>query len=163
MRPDSWTMYLQIKSVVYTAEKRNNWKLLSLEKEKGKGLYFMSATRNGTISTIKWATKTRNLFCNMAPNVLKGDVARFTIHVRTWLLQIAWILTSDWINLHGSHAIHRIYVTFCKTSFPWVGKSATCTDFVAKVELLSTLCNNFSQPATNYHSLLLQDRFERGW
>ena len=49
----------------------------------------MSPTRNSTISTIKWATKTRNLFCNMAPNVLKGDVARFTTHVRTCLLQIA--------------------------------------------------------------------------
>ena len=32
----------------------------------------MSATRNSTISTIKWATKTRNLFCNMDLNVLKG-------------------------------------------------------------------------------------------
>ena len=49
----------------------------------------MSANRNSTKVTIKRAIKTRNLFCNIAPNVLKGDVARFTIHVRTWLLQIA--------------------------------------------------------------------------
>ena len=49
----------------------------------------MPATRNSTKATVKWARKTRNLFCNIAPNVLKGDVARFSTHVRTWLLQIA--------------------------------------------------------------------------
>lgn len=92
----------------------------------------MSATRNSTISTIKWATKTRNLFCNMDLNVLKGDVARFTIHVRTWLLQIAGILTSDWIRFGGSHAIHGIYVTFCKTSLPRVGKTRNKYRFCRK-------------------------------
>ena len=40
--------------------------------EKGKGLYFMSATRNSTKATVKRATEMRNLFCNIAPNVLKG-------------------------------------------------------------------------------------------
>ena len=46
-------------------------------------------------ATVKRKTKTCNLFCNIAPNVLKGDVARFTTHVRTCLLQIAWI-PIDW-------------------------------------------------------------------
>ena len=92
----------------------------------------MSATRNSTISTIKWVTKTRNLFCNMAPNVLKGNVARFTTHVRTCLLQIARILTSDWINLRGSHVIHRIYIIFYKTSLPWVGKTRNMYRFCSK-------------------------------
>ena len=32
-------------------------------------------------------------------------------------------LASDWINLLGNHAIHGIYVTCCKTSLPWVGKT----------------------------------------
>ena len=31
------------------------------------------------------------------------------------LLQVAWTLTSDWIKLRGNHAIHKSYVTFCKT------------------------------------------------
>ena len=34
-------------------------------------------------ATVKRKTKTCNLFCNIAPNVMKSDVARFTIYVRT--------------------------------------------------------------------------------
>ena len=48
-------------------------------------------------------------------------------------------LTSDWIKLRGSHSIHGIYVTCCKTNLPWAGKMR-----------LSTFCNNFSQPATTW-------------
>ena len=56
-----------------------------------------------------------------------------------------------WLDkFRGSDAIHRSYVTCCKTSLLWVGKRATCTDFVAKVELLSTFWNNFSQPVTTW-------------
>ena len=43
----------------------------------------MSATRNSIKATVKWVTKTRNLFCNIAPNVMKRDVVRFITHVRT--------------------------------------------------------------------------------
>ena len=32
-------------------------------------------------------------------------------------------LASDWINLRGNHATHGSYVTCCKTSLPWVGKT----------------------------------------
>ena len=33
------------------------------------------------------------------------------------LLQVAGILSSDWIKLHGSHAMHGMYVTCCKPKF----------------------------------------------
>ena len=52
------------------------------------------------------------------------------------LLQVASILTTDWITLRGSHATHGYYVICCKTSLPWAGK--TCTDFVARNR--TTLC-----------------------
>ena len=49
------------------------------------------------------------------------------------LSQVAcWILTSDWIRLRRSHTIQGSYVTCSKTSLPWTGRRATCTDFVAK-------------------------------
>ena len=32
-------------------------------------------------------------------------------------------LASDWINLRGNHATDGSYVTCCKTSLPWVGKT----------------------------------------
>ena len=43
------------------------------------------------------------------------------------------ILTSDWLKLRGSHAIHGIYVTRCKTSLLWASKTGniSCTDFAA--------------------------------
>ena len=37
------------------------------------------------------------------------------------------MLTLDWIKLPGSDAIHEGYVTSCKTSLPWVGK--TCNTY----------------------------------
>ena len=53
------------------------------------------------------------------------------------------------MKLHGSHAIHGIYVTCCKTSLPWACKARNVWDFVVKkIELLSTVCNNFSQSVT---------------
>ena len=83
---------------------------------------------------------------------LKSDVARFTTRVQTSLaakqvIASCGILTSDWPKLRESYAIHGSYATrqVCLGSV----KRATCTDFVAKVELQSLLCNNFSQPATS--------------
>ena len=66
------------------------------------------------------------------------------------LLKVLWILYFWLDKFRGSDAIHRSYVTCCKTSLPWVGKRATCTDFVAKVELLSVFWDNFSQLATTW-------------
>ena len=63
------------------------------------------------------------------------------------LLQVARILTSDWIKLRGSHAIQQSHVTCLTTSLPWAGKTPTRTDFVAKSTTMSTFWNNFSQPA----------------
>ena len=56
---------------------------------------------------------------NSIANELKSDVARCPTHIQICfaikirLLQVAWILTSDWIKLHESHAIH----------WSWAGKT----------------------------------------
>ena len=61
------------------------------------------------------------------------------------------ILTSDWIKLRGSHTIRGSCFTCCKTSLPWVGKTRNMwRGLLQKVELLSTFCNKFSQPATTW-------------
>ena len=77
------------------------------------------------------------------------------------LLQVAWILISDWIKLRGSHAIHGSYVTCSKTSLPWAGKTRNMYRFCRKKKNYSLLS------ATNLCNLqqadLLQDRFECGW
>ena len=69
---------------------------------------------------------------------MKSYVARFTTHVQTCLatnqvFASCGILTSDWLKLRGSHTIHGIYVTRCKTSLLWAGKTGniSCTDFAA--------------------------------
>ena len=65
------------------------------------------------------------------------------------LLRVAWILTSDWIKLCGSHAIHRSYVTSCKTSLPWAAKTRSMYRFCCKkwttlyfLQQLFATCNN---------------------
>ena len=98
-----------------------------------------------------------------APCKLKATVKRTTKTLRILpptfkpvsqqirLLQVAFILDSDWKNLRGSRAIRGSYVTYCKTSLPWASKTrATCTDFLQKVEQLSTFGSNFPQPATSW-------------
>ena len=67
------------------------------------------------------------------------------------LLQVAWILTSNWVKLSGSRAIQVNYVTYCKTSLRWAGKTRDIYWFRCnKIELLSTFCNPFPQPVTNW-------------
>ena len=63
--------------------------------------------------------------------------------------EFAWILTSDWIKLCGSHAIHRSYVTSCKTSLPWADKTRSMYRFCCKkwttlyfLQQLLAACNN---------------------
>jgi len=74
-------------------------------------------------------------------------------------LQVVWILTSYWIKLLGSHAIHGIYVTCWKTKLFGPVKRATCTDFVAKRRTTPFFPSfrNLQQPD------LLQDSSIRGW
>ena len=48
-------------------------------------------------------------------------------------IQIMLVLTSDWIKLRGSHAIHWIDITCSKTSFPWAGKTGNMYRFCGKV------------------------------
>ena len=42
---------------------------------------------------------------------------------QTKLLQVVWILSSDWMKLRGSHTIDGNCVTCCETSLPWAGKT----------------------------------------
>ena len=69
------------------------------------------------------------MFCNnMLQKEQESDVSLFITHVQACvatirLLEIAWILTSDCIKLGGNHAISGSYVTRCKRSSPWVGKT----------------------------------------
>ena len=75
---------------------------------------------------MKQATKTCNLFCNIAAKWVEQRCCAF-YRLHSNLLQVAWVLTPDWIKLHESD------VTCCKASLPWAGNwHATCTDFVAK-------------------------------
>ena len=72
-------------------------------------------------------------------------------------------MTSNLIKLRVIWAIEGIYVSCCKTSLHWAGKTRNepkhaCTDFVAKEELISaTTIRNLQQPAD-----FLQD-LNRGW
>ena len=65
------------------------------------------------------------------------------------LLEIAWILSSDCIKLRGNHARSGSYVTRCKTSSPWVGKTRNTYRFYSKKNLLNTHQSLLSQ----YNSL----------
>ena len=100
------------------------------------------------------ATKTCNLFRKISAKRVETQCCAFYLARSNWqvmqqirLLQVARIMTSDWIKLRGSHAIQESHVTCLKTSLPWAGKTPTRTDFVAKSRTMSTFWNNFSQPA----------------
>ena len=75
---------------------------------------------------------------NSIANELKSDVARCLTHIQIYfaikirLLQVAWILTSDWIKLRASHAIH----------WSWAGKTRSGYSGVLlrKVWLPFTFC-----------------------
>ena len=105
------------------------------------------------------ATKTSNMFCSIATKRLEKRCCTF-YHQRSnlfckqqqmSLLQVAWILTSNWVKLSGSRAIQVNYVTYCKTSLRWAGKTRNMYWFRCnKIELLSTFCNPFPQPVTNW-------------
>ena len=108
-----------------------------------------------TKSTVKRATKPATCFATFAAKRVEKRCCAF-YHPHSNLSRKrdrkgAWILTSDWIKLRGSHAIHGSYVTCSKTSLQWVGKTSNmCRGLLQKVELLSTFCNKFSQPATTW-------------
>ena len=79
---------------------------------------------------MKTGNKTWSLFGNTSAKLVEKEfnVPRFSTHVPTCfvtnqIVASCWILTSDWIKLRGSHAIHRSYVTCLKTSLSWAGKT----------------------------------------
>ena len=90
-------------------------------------------------ATVKWTTKTLS--------ILPSTFEPVSQQIR--LVQVACILGADWKKLRRSCAIRGSYVTCCKTSLPWAGKtSASCTDFLAKSrttlyfrQQLSATCN----------------------
>ena len=53
--------------------------------------------------------------------VLSPSFKLFLEQIR--MLKAAWILTSDWIKLRGSHARNGCYVTCCKANLLWVSKT----------------------------------------
>ena len=61
--------------------------------------------------------KRATCFATLLQNELNSDVARFAKHIKpvlqqiSLLLQVARILSSDGLELHGSLAINNIFVT----------------------------------------------------
>ena len=57
-------------------------------------------------------------------------------------------MTFDLIKLRGSHAKQVGYNTSWKTRLPWAGKTRNMgwQILLQKIELLSSFCNNVSQP-----------------
>ena len=111
------------------------------------------------------ATKTCNLFRKISAKRFEKQCCAFYLPRSNWpvwqqirLLQVARILTSDWIKLRGSHATQESHVTCLKTSLPWAGKTPTRTDFVAKSRTMSTFWNNFLQPATIWFVASMDNR-----
>ena len=89
------------------------------------------------LTTVKQTTKTLRIL----PPTFKP------VSQQIRLVQVACILDSDWKKLRGSRAIRGSYVTCCKTSLPWAGKTrANCTDFLAK----SRTTLYFPQPAKSW-------------
>ena len=90
------------------------------------------------------AAKTCVMFCNnMLQKEQESDVSLFITHVQAFvaiirLLEIAWILTSDCITLRGNQTISGSYVTRCKRSSSWVGKTRNTYRLYCKKELLNT-------------------------
>ena len=82
--------------------------------------------------------KTCNLSCNIAAKRVEKRCWAFyhssikPVLQQISLLQVAWILTSNWIKLRGSHAAHGSYVTGCKTSLLWTGKAHNMYRFCCK-------------------------------
>ena len=56
------------------------------------------------------------------------------------LLQVVWILTSDWKKLSRSHALLGSYVTSCKTSLPWAGIMPNITAQLILQQYYKTSC-----------------------
>ena len=81
-----------------------------------------------------WKTSSKAMMCVLPPT-LKPSLQQIR------LLQVVWILTSDWIKLRGSHAIPRTCVTCCKTGLPAQHVQILLQE---KIELLSTLQQLFA-------------------
>ena len=81
--------------------------------------YHQLQKRREKIALKKNPISPNRIINNNIANELKSDVARCPTHIQICfalkirLLQVAWILTSDWIKLHVSHAIH----------WNWAGKT----------------------------------------
>ena len=81
-------------------------------------------------------------------------------------LQVVWILTSDWIKLLGSHAIHGIYVDLLKNKIVWASKTHNMYRFCCKKKN-NSLLSFFPQPATTWFVARQFDSWvvnaQRGW
>ena len=88
-----------------------------------------------------------SFFCK---TIRKGNIARFTTHVETRIAVnrvVACRFREYWLWLDKIARESLCYVTCCRTSLPWAGKTYNLCKFCCKkVEILSTLCNNVLQP-----------------
>lgn len=100
---------------------------------------------------MKRATNKCNLVCNIAAKRVGKRAFFHPCSSLSWKKSGCynlrrWILASVWMKLCHT----RSYVIYCKKRLPWVGESTSCTDFITKVDLISTVCNNFTQPAATW-------------
>ena len=106
---------LWIQSFEKTQSSLVPWGILHLKQK----LYVLvqSDLRYGITGNKKRAT----CFLTLPQNVLNGVLPSTFKPVlqQTRLLQITRILTSDWINLGGSHTIHGHHRTCCKPRLAW--------------------------------------------
>ena len=76
----------------------------------------------------------------------------FSLNVQVRMTYAQWLI-SDWIKLLWSYTIQRSYfMSFLakQVCFGPVKTRNMYRFFLEKVQLLSTFCNNFSQPATTW-------------
>ena len=73
-------------------------------------------TSHARKATVKCRMKTSNLFCNIAAKQVEKQCCTFRhstfkpVLQQLRLLQVAWILTCDWIKLQGSHVVLGSYL-----------------------------------------------------
>ena len=106
-----------------------------------------------TKSTVKRATKLATCFATVAAKRVEKRCCAFyhphsNLSRKKMKVAASCVNTDFWLDkLRGSHPIQGSYVTCCKTSL--AGKTRnTYRGLLQKVELLSSFCNKFSQPAT---------------
>ena len=114
-----------------------------------KPIVFLSCRRRRRSSSCLSFLLSSNLFTTSQVTFL---VRNFSLNVQ---MRITYAHMTDFsldkIVLGLDHTKKLFYIICCKTSLLWAGKNAQHVQILLeKVQLLSTFCNNFSQPATTW-------------